>query len=279
MGPEYDRERTARVFDEYGDREWSRHEESPSGRVAFHIHRHYLREYVHAGDHVLEVGAGAGRFTIELAEIGARITVADISPGQLELNARHIDEAGLEASVVSRDLADIVDLSRYGDGTFDAAVCYGGPLSFVLDRRDQAFDELLRVTRPGGHLLLGVMSLFGSLHAFLPLADDEIQRFGIEEMQAIVDTGFLPDNHSTLGPTHLFTWSRLRSLIERHRCALVASSAANFLSIGNDELCERWLADDPEMWKRFLGWEVTACAQPGAVDTGTHIIAVVRKPE
>jgi ubiquinone/menaquinone biosynthesis C-methylase UbiE len=33
--------------------------------VSFNLHRRYLRRYVESGDHILEAGAGAGRFTIE----------------------------------------------------------------------------------------------------------------------------------------------------------------------------------------------------------------------
>jgi len=47
------------------------------------------------------------------------------------------------------------------------------------------------------------------------------------------------------------------------------------MSIGNDQTCEKWLADPP-MWASFLQWETHACAQPGALDGGTHIIAVFR---
>jgi hypothetical protein len=120
------------------------------------------------------------------------------------------------------------------------------------------------------------MSLHGSLHAFLEAADAEIEEFGIEEMEEINRTGDLPVHHSSLGtPSHLFSWAELRSMLEHHRCDVVAASAANFLSIGNDEVCERW-RQDPEMWARFLAWEIRACAQPGAIDCGTHIIAVVR---
>ena len=46
--------------------------------------------------------------------------------------------------------------------------------------------------------------------------------------------------------------------------------------MGNDEVCERWL-QDPAMWERFLRWEVASCAQPWAIDAGTHTIAVVRR--
>ncbi len=277
MDLSYDRDQTAKAYDEYGDKEWERHETAPIHRVSFHIHRHYLAEFIHSGDRVLEVGAASGRFTVELALLGARIVVTDISPGQLELNVANVAKAGLESSVEVRELADIVDLDRYPDGSFDAVVCYGGPLSHVLDRADQALGELLRVTKPGGHLLLGVMSIHGSLHAFLGGVESEIEEFGIDEMQAIVETGDLPSHHSSMGtPSHLFSWTELRALLEGHDCDIVVASAADLLSIGNDEICERWLLDR-EMWERFLGWEVQACAQPGAIDGGTHIIAVVRK--
>lgn len=275
MAEPFDREAIARVFDEYADAEWSRHETSPFARVSFHVHRHYLGRFVRPGDRVLEVGAGAGRFTVELVRLGARVTVVDISSEQLRLNEEHLAEAGLEGAVEARLLADVLDLSRLEDRAFDATVCYGGPLSWVLDGADRALDELLRVTRAGGHVLLGVMSKFGTLQAFLATAAEEIEEYGLQEMQDIVETGYLPDNHSTLGPLHLYTWTELRGLLERHPCDLVVASAANFLSIGNDETCERWIRDDPAMWERFLAWEVASCAEPGAIDGGTHIIAVV----
>lgn len=273
--PPYDADLIALHFDEYGEAEWNRHEATPAARVAFHIHRHYLERFIHSNDHVLDIGAASGRFTVELARLGARITVADISQGQLDLNASHLQESGFEHRVQARVIADVVDLSRFDDASFDAVVCYGGPLSWVLDEADRAVDELLRVTKAGGHVLLGVMSLHGSLHAFLPGVAEEVDEYGAEAMQVIVDSGFLPPPHSTHGPLHLYTWSDLEALLSRHRCEIVAASAANFMSIGNDQTCEKWLADPP-MWASFLQWETHACAQPGALDGGTHIIAVVR---
>ena len=271
----YDADLIAGIFDEYGDAEWARHEATPFARVAFHVHRHYLERFVQPGDRVLDIGAASGRFTVELAHLEARITVADISQGQLDLNETNLRQAGLEDHIEERLVADVVDLSGFDDASFDAVVCYGGPLSWVLNDADRAVDELLRVTRSGGHVLIGVMSLYGSLRAFLPGASKEIDAYGVEEMEAILQTGFLPPPHSTLGPLHMYTWRELEALLSRHRCEIVTASAANFLSIGNDETCESWLADSA-MWERFLGWEVAACAHPGALDGGTHILVVVR---
>ena len=92
----YDPSYISRFYDEYGEREWRRFgtEAQPANRVNFHVHRWYLQQYIRPGDTVLEAGAGAGRFTIELVRLGARVWVGDISPAQLALNEQKVAEAG-----------------------------------------------------------------------------------------------------------------------------------------------------------------------------------------
>lgn len=167
MAPLYDPQYISRYYDLYADREWQRFEVDVAGRMNFLTHRRLLEEYVRPGTSVLDVGAGPGRFSIELAHLGARVTVGDISPGQLALHREKTEEAGVEESIVGRHVVDIVDLSTFATDSFDAVVCYGGPLSYVMERADTAVGELLRVTRPGGHLLVSVMSLPGATRRFL----------------------------------------------------------------------------------------------------------------
>lgn len=80
MAPEYAPHGMRAYFDEYGDREWERHERRPMDGVSLHLHGRLLARLVREGDRVLEIGAGPGRFTIQLAELGARVTVVDVSP-------------------------------------------------------------------------------------------------------------------------------------------------------------------------------------------------------
>ena len=77
-------------YDAYGEKEWNRLTKDPLNRISFYIYQHYLQKYVAADDLVLEVGAGAGRFTIELAKLKARITVGDLSGEQLKLNPNYL---------------------------------------------------------------------------------------------------------------------------------------------------------------------------------------------
>src|SRR3954463_4298342 len=79
MGRPFDGAYMAAFYDRYGEAEWDRHERSAAHRAAFAVHCAFLRDHVQPRDLVLEAGAGAGRFTIELARLGARVHVGDLS--------------------------------------------------------------------------------------------------------------------------------------------------------------------------------------------------------
>jgi SAM-dependent methyltransferase len=107
-------ERIRGHFDQLGEGEWERLTASPSGRIAFEVHRRMLAEHVRPGDHVLEAGAGPGRFTIALAELGARTAVTDLSPVQLELHrAREVEAlvAGAPCRMLAISASNCMSLS------------------------------------------------------------------------------------------------------------------------------------------------------------------------
>jgi SAM-dependent methyltransferase len=274
--PSYAAGHVADVFDAYGEREWDRHEATFASRISFEIHQRLLAEHVRAGDRVLDAGAGAGRFTVELIRLGATVTVLDLSPGQLELSRQKIHEAGLGHAVEDWVLGDILDLSAFEAEAFDVVVCFGGPLSYVLEGADDALDELLRVTRPGGRVLVGVMSLYGSLRAFLGSVADDARAHGLDAMHRVVATGFLPPSMSSTAALRLYTWTDLRDLLARHGCRVVVASAANFLSAGMEAEAAD-LAGDADLWEALVEWEAQACRSPGALDGGTHLLAVLEK--
>jgi SAM-dependent methyltransferase len=151
---------------------------------------------------------------------------------------------------------------------FDAVVCYGGPISYAVDRAADAVAELVRVTKPQGHVLVSVMSLVGTVSHYLPIVLDLVRRDGAELMDEIIRTGVLPEKpdygHLDM---RLFRWRELQALIEPHG-TILAAAAAGLLKI--DEPPEPHLRDLLTRLELDLG------AEPGAIDGGEHMLAVLR---
>lgn len=273
MAGAFDPQYMAAFFDDYGEREWERHD-TPHGRGSVAVHLDLLTEFVRPGDLVLDAGAGPGRLTVELARLGARVHVGDLSPVQLAANRRRVGEAGCDDAVVAREVLDVCDLSHLPDAAFDVVVCVGGPLSYVRDRAGDALAELARVTRPGGHVIVGVMSRIGTIRAFLPGVIGERRRHGPAYVEGVLASGDL-DRERNGQEMHMYDWAELERACAPHG-EVVAGAAANFLTANPEQDLYAGLTDDE--WDALLSWERQMCREPGVRDAGTHLAAVVRRP-
>ncbi len=272
----YDPDSVVRYFDDIGVGEYERFDSSPVQRIKLDLHLRCLRKYVPAGGRVLEIGAGPGRFTEALAELGCRIVVNDLSPVQLKHNRQRAAERGYAPAVEQWLLADMCDLSALRGETFDAVVAFGGPLSYVLDRRDRALAECLGVLADRGNLLVSVMSLWGTAHAFL----NAVLAQSVDIQTAVVRTGDLtpatvPDS---VHHCHLFRPDELVAFLTRHGLTVEHLAASNALTTRwDEELSEMDAAG--EAWRRVLDFEEEATVAPGNIGMGTHMIAVARRDD
>lgn len=272
----YDPDWVKAHYDEYGEKEWARWDKSPVQQIKFEVHLHYLRSYLQADDRILEIGAGAGRFTQQLARISDKIVVADISPVQLQLNHKNAHALGFSDAIERWVECDMCDLQpHFQDEEFDAVVCYGGPLSYVFDQREKAIRELLRVTKPGGLLFLGVMSLWGAIHHSLPW----VLKVDADMNREIIATGDL-DPDKVAGSSHfchMYRAAEFRAFLEKTGAIVEALSASDCLSATWAELLST-LRENVDIWQHLLEMEIEACREPGCLDMGTHLIAVCRRP-
>ncbi|WP_448059058.1 class I SAM-dependent methyltransferase [Cellulomonas hominis] len=269
-----DREATRAYYDQFGDAEWNRLAGDVAGRVSLEVHKRFLTRFVRPGVRVLEVGAGPGRFTTELAALGATAVVTDFSPVQLELNERYVGSTEAEAAVERRELLDVCDVSRFADGEFDAVLAYGGPLSYAFEETEAALRGLLRVTARGGVLVGSVMSMLGTWRYQLPGVVRAAAAFGEESNDRVLATGDLRHLAGSAHVCQMFRAHGFADLVSAAGGRTLAMSASNWASLGDPGT----LADlemDPDRWARFLDHEVAACAEPGAADGGTHILFAV----
>ena len=99
------------------------------------------------GERILDLAAGTGASSVAIAQGGAEVVAADFSPGMIaEGRRRHGSVPGL--TFVEADATDL----PFADDEFDAVTMSFG-LRNVNEPR-KALAELLRVTKPGGRLVI-----------------------------------------------------------------------------------------------------------------------------
>ncbi|HEY41189.1 MAG TPA: class I SAM-dependent methyltransferase [Dehalococcoidia bacterium] len=110
----------------------------------------YLEKYLPPSGSVLDIGTGAGAYTLELARRGYTVTAVDISSKLIELCKQRVSDAGLEKSV-RFIVADARDLSDVKDDNFDAVLLMGPLYHLVLEEdRKIVLKEALNKLKPRG---------------------------------------------------------------------------------------------------------------------------------
>ncbi len=127
-----------------------------------------------AGDTFLDVAAGTGGLSLPAARLGAKVLATDWSPKMIEhFNAR-VTAEGLEAEgrVMDCHTLDVPDDS------YDVTGSQFGVM--LVPDQAQALREVVRVTKPGGRVLLiayGNPSEFEALHFFISAVQAVVPEF------------------------------------------------------------------------------------------------------
>jgi ubiquinone/menaquinone biosynthesis C-methylase UbiE len=266
-------------YDNFGEKEWTRLSRDCPGELLFHVHMDVFRSYVRKESSVLELGAGAGIFSKELATLARQLVVSDISEEQLTINKSKMTELGLGNRINDFLLLDITNLKDIEDNHYDIVICVGGALNYTFDKEQAAITEMLRVAKPGGIIIVGVVALFNSLMRYLPAIANEKKQFGIDATKWLMDTGIQDAEHYPVengNYLHMMKSSDLDTLFERQHVQITEKRAAGIFSLAGEEALDQAKADQ-ELWDLLLRKELEFSKDPVYLDCGANFIYVVRK--
>ena len=120
---------------------------SKQGMVEFLTTMHYIERYLKPGMKIIEIGAGTGRYSHALANMGYTVDAVELIEHNIEIFQSHITEN--EPITVRQGNA--LDLSDFADETYDITLLLG-PMYHLYTKEDQtkALSEAIRVTKQGG---------------------------------------------------------------------------------------------------------------------------------
>lgn len=115
---------------------------------------------VKQGTKVLEIGAGTGRLSLELAKLGADVTVTDVSKASLKICKELFLHGGANAKFALVDINAV----PFKEASFDAVFSSGLFEHFDKKYISHFFEEKARILKKGGRLVVLVPSARGILY-------------------------------------------------------------------------------------------------------------------
>lgn len=120
---------------------------SKHGQVEFLTTMKYINRFLKKGMRILEVGAGTGRYSLEIAEKGFQVNAIELIQHNIDILKSKITE---NYNIDVRQ-GNAINLSCYDNETFDITLVLG-PLYHLFNEEDkkQAISEAIRVTKKEG---------------------------------------------------------------------------------------------------------------------------------
>jgi len=259
---------------------YDRSVEDEDSRLALHqleydLTWRYLKRYLPPAGSILEIGAGTGRYTLELCRRGYSVTAVDLSAALLQRCKLRLEVEGLHGQV-QLVVADARDLHAVVGAAFDAVLLMGPlyHLVFEEDRRQavrQAADRL----RNGGLLFsahLSRLGVFGDLMRRIP---EWIERG--EEVRSLLDRGRRPDDQPRGGFRGYFARvSEIRPLHEARGLQTIVLAGVEPAISADDESYNKLEAPRRDLWLDLL---LEVSSDETTVGASRHLLYIGRKGE
>ncbi len=259
--------------------EWDRLFQDPYHSLEWRATVAALEEHLPSSGRLLDAGGGPGRYAVELCQRGYQVWLLDYSEKCVELARGNF--AALPAVVAGRleaaEVGDIRNLSRFGDGGFDAVLCLGGPLSHIINQseRERAMCELARVVRPDGMVFVSVMGYFAVLRTLLCRDPASLRS---SERDDFLRTGDHVHHEGGYCDCHFFRPEELRGLGEAAGLETVELRALEGLSSHLPDATSALKDHRDGRWEAWLEVLDATCKEPSVVALSEHFLYVGRRP-
>ena len=263
----------ADIAEFYNSNPDSEHERLEQHRLEYDLTWRYLNDYLPAQGAILEVGAATGRYTVELARQGHRVTAVDLSAALIERCRKSLADAGLD-SRVRLVVADARNLGEVREWRFDAVLLMG-PLYHLIEEADRALalSQAVERLRVGGVLVSSFLSRFGVLADLLKRTPHWIEDHA--HVRSLLASGRRPDGSPRGGFRGYF--ARPSEVADPHEALgleTVAVAGVEPAIAADDESYNRLPAAQRQLWLDLL-YEIST--EPSIVGASRHLLYIGRK--
>lgn len=242
---------------------------SKHGSVEFLTTMRYIQMYLEPDSHILEIGAGTGRYSHALAQQGYDVEAVELVEHNIEIFRQNTrpDEH------ITITQGNAMDLSAFQDDKYDITLLLG-PLYHLYNTEDkqQALREAIRVTKPGGVVFAAYVISDGCL------LDEGFKRGNISVTEYI--------ENGLLDPVTFAARSKPKDLFELVRkedidylMSTFDITRLHYVAADGCALFMREVLDmmDNDNFELFLKYHFATCEREDLTGITSHAVDIFRK--
>ena len=235
------------------------------GQVEYITSMKYIHEYLKENQNakILDVGAGTGRYSVQLANEGYDVTA-------VELVKHNLGVLKTKGSTVKAYQGTALDLSRFSENTFDMTLVFGPMYHlYTIEDKIKALQEAKRVTKVGGVILVAYC-----------MNEYSILTYGFKEnhiKESIAKGKVSKDFHVISEPEDLYDYVRIEDIdkvnegVGIKRIKLIsADGPANYMRPILNSM-------DEETYKLFIEYHLSTCERADLLGASDHTLVILIK--
>ena len=234
---------------------------SNAARVEFLTTVRYIEKYLSPGAKILDVGAGAGEYSLYFARKGFQVSAVELA----DANIAAFREKMTDNDPIELVQGNALDLSQYDNDSFDIVLLLG-PLYHLRKEEDRlrCIEEAKRVCKPDGKIFFGfisndivILTMQQSQTDYLMAGDYDKETFRLYDF-----------------PFVFHTVDAARELLQKADVQVCHQVAAD----GVSELLKELINGlDEASYRQYLRYHFYICEKPECLGMSNHLLFVGSK--
>ena len=213
---------------------------------------------------VLDVGAGTGKYSIALADLGYDVTAVELVKYNLGILKKHAGDK------VTAYQGNALKLKRFEDNTFDLTLVFGPMYHlYTFEDKKKALREAKRVTKPGGYILVAYCM---NEYCVITYAFKE------NHLKECLEQGKLTGDFHSIGDEEgLYDYVRIEDINQLNEAVGLSRELIISPDGASDYIRPTLNAMDEETFERYLEYHLSICERQDLIGAGAHTLDILRK--